>query len=277
MSVKTINSGRETMVGPLHVAQPLPSHELEYADPFVLLHHAGPQEFEAGKQSHRIAPHPHRGFSPVTLVYQGEVYHRDSLGNHGVVGAKEAQWISSGRGLLHSEGPSESLTTHGGTLELVQLWVNTPRKNKMDEPWYVDITAEVMPKILEHGVELLLVAGSYGQHAGVVSSYSPMQIMMAFFDAESVLQWQAPYQSSLIYVLGGTVEIDGAMVHAKSLATVTEANTIVAQTSARLLLLSGEPLNEPIATGGPFVMNTRVEIFQAFQDAQSGSFGALHE
>ncbi len=144
-SVKIITDSQMTSVGPLSVAQPLPAPTLRGADPFILLHHAGPQVFEAGTEAHRIEPHPHRGFEPVTFVYKGAVLHKDTMGNEGSISAGEVQWITSGSGILHSEGPTEELQQSGGELELIQLWVNLPAAKKMMAPAYQELHADHIP------------------------------------------------------------------------------------------------------------------------------------
>lgn len=278
-NVSAVYSSDAVRVGPLHVAQPLPNEILQYADPFVLLHHAGPQHFEANKETHRISPHPHRGFSPVTFVYQGEIHHKDSLGNEGFIGPGEVQWMNSGKGLLHSEGPSAEFLKTGGTLELVQLWVNTPRVHKMDAPQYIEASAATIPLIEQDGVQIRVVAGSVENVRGPVEPFSPLTALMVHMHAERNYHWITDEITALVYVLGGTIKIGDTVVEEKHLAVLGSGAhvEIASTTSSRLLLLSGQPINEPIATGGPFVMNTRLEVFQAFQDAQSGMFGELRD
>ena len=185
--VRIITHSLMTGVGPLRVAQPLPVHALRNVDPFILLHHAGPQAFEAGGAVHRIDPHPHRGFEPVTFVFKGSVLHRDSLGNEGTIHGGEVQWITSGSGIIHSEGPTAELQQAGGELELIQLWVNLPADKKMMTPMYQELRREQMARVtvLDGALDLELVSGSYMGHVGPATTQSPVLTAMGHFRAAS--------------------------------------------------------------------------------------------
>jgi redox-sensitive bicupin YhaK (pirin superfamily) len=275
--VISVGSPLHTSVGPLRVAQPLPTHDIDYLDPFVLLHHAGPQAVVAGADEHRIDPHPHRGFAPVTFVYDGAVLHRDSLGNESIVRAEGVQWINAAKGIVHSEGPAAELRRDGGNLELIQLWVNVPRATKMIEPSYQELTPDRIPLVEHSGVRLRVVSGSACGVVGPAVTQSPVTSVMAWLEPGASVQWNVADPTAAVYILGGTVLIGGRAITTGYLAVLGEGSqvTIEATETSRLLLLSGQPLNEPVATGGPFVMNTKQEVYQAFMDYQNGHMGVL--
>jgi quercetin 2,3-dioxygenase len=266
-----------TSVGPLSVAQPLPGHEVDYLDPFVLLHHAGPQDVIAGAEEHRIEPHPHRGFAPVTFVFEGAVLHRDSLGNESIVRSGEVQWINAARGIVHSEGPAPELGRDGGRLELIQLWVNVPQSTKMIEPSYQELSSDRLPEVSLDGVRLRIVSGTAFGVTGPAITQSPVTSVMAWMEQGSSVTWNVDDPTAAVYVLGGSVLIGGQGTTVGHLAVLGEGTevTITAEENSRLLLLAGKPLQEPIVTGGPFVMNTRLEVYQAFMDYQNGLMGTL--
>lgn len=285
--VTRISTSLMTSVGPLSVAQPLPSDTVNYADPFVLLHHAGPQTIVAGAEEHRIDPHPHRGFAPVTFVYRGAVLHRDSLGNESIVGPGEVQWINAASGIVHSEGPAPDLRKTGGALELIQLWVNLPAAHKMDPPSYQELSSPLIPVVRHQGVTLRVVAGTLEAEAGPAVTQSPVTAIMAELETESSYQWADDDETALVYVLGGTIRVDDTTVRSRELA-ILGPGTVVSIAAVEgsgtnssepisLLLLAGQPLREPLATGGPFVMNTRLEIYNAFMDFQEGKMGTLQD
>jgi len=283
-SIRLVTSSLHTGVGPLRVAQPLPTHALRNADPFILLHHAGPQQFEAGGQAQRIDPHPHRGFEPVTFVFQGSVLHRDSLGNAGTIGADEVQWITSGSGILHSEGPTADLMERGGELELIQLWVNLPASKKMMQPGYQELRRDDIPVVpMPNGhITLRVVAGTYGTVSGPAVTQTPITAIMARMRAggKEVLM-DLRERRLLIYVLGGSVRLSGDHVVAKQQLAIChdgfgELDIEVLEDGA-MLIMAGEPIGEPIATYGPFVMNTDEELREAVRDFSAGTFGVLED
>ncbi len=166
-----------TRVGPFHVLQPLPASSISHIGPFVLLHH-GTSELPP-KSAHRISPHPHRGFSPVSLIFQGEILHKDSAGNEGIVGPGGAQWLDAGSGVVHSEGPSEDFALKGGLIELIQLWINVPAIHKMEPPAYYNFSAADFPIVRG----LKLVAGSVDVHSGPAKTHSPLLILFGYLQA----------------------------------------------------------------------------------------------
>lgn len=280
--IRIITKSLMTGVGPLRVAQPLPVHALRNVDPFILLHHAGPQTFEAGGAVHRIDPHPHRGFEPVTFVFKGSVLHRDSLGNEGTIQAGEVQWITSGSGIIHSEGPTADVQQTGGELELIQLWVNLPAARKMMTPAYQELHRNDIPRLslLEGALDLYLVSGTYQGQTGPATTQSPVLTAMGHFRAADARPLPVPdFEQVAIYVLNGALRINGEHVVERHSLAVFESYgdfiEIEPLADGSMLLLAGEPLHEPIAMYGPFVMNTEEELHQALHDYSIGMFGEL--
>jgi redox-sensitive bicupin YhaK (pirin superfamily) len=269
----------EFQMGPMKVKQPLPANKLEQVSPFILLHHAGPDHHEAGKGRTRLNPHPHRGFEPVTFLFSGKLHHKDSLGNEGFLQGGDVQWMTAGSGVIHSEGPSEQFSKEGGDMELIQLWVNLPGEHKMTTPKYQDIKKETIPLINEGGFELSLVSGEYKELKGPASTFTPITAMMISFEEGAKTEIELPSSyNSLLYILEGTVLSNGLEVKARNMAVYDhegETITIEAQSKGKALLLSGEPINEPMSTYGPFVMNYPEEIKQAIMDYEMGKMGIL--
>lgn len=266
-------------VGPFHVKQSLPADGLDGVDPFLLIHHAGPSVHKQGEIKARLSPHPHRGFEPVTFLFSGKLHHKDSTGSEGFLESGDVQWMTSGSGIIHSEGPSEAFAAEGGTMELIQLWVNLPREHKMVKPKYQDIKKEQIPVITEGGFQIKLVAGEYNNVKGPVSTFSPILAMMVHFeeDADTSIEIPESY-NALVYVLDGEIKTNGTTLKALNLGVFKkDGNAIKLQTisGGKLLLLSGEPINEPVASHGPFVMNYPGEIRQAMLDYQTGKMGML--
>ena len=266
-------------VGPFQVKQTLPTDNLQQVDPFLLIHHAGPSEHKAGELKARLSPHPHRGFEPVTFVLNGKIHHKDSAGNEGFLQAGDVQWMTSGKGIIHSEGPSDAFAKEGGTMEIIQLWVNLPREHKMTEPKYQDIKKEQIPFINKDGFEINIVAGNYNGVNGPASTFSPIMAMMITFKegARTTIDIPETY-NALIYVLQGTIETNGTILEDLTLGVSHNDGDQIALHGIRdgqILLLAGEPINEPIASQGPFVMNYPGEIRQAMLDYQSGKMAVL--
>ncbi|HEX2533734.1 MAG TPA: pirin family protein [Chitinophagaceae bacterium] len=280
-TVRQKSGGEALKVGPLSVRQPLPAAGLEDTSPFLLLHHAGPQLFTAGQQAQRLSPHPHRGFEPVTFLFSGGLHHRDSLGNEGYLEAGDVQWMTAGRGIIHSEGPSEALQQQGGVLELVQLWVNLPRAHKGAAPAYQDIKADSIPAIelAEGMVTVRVVAGTVLDQTGPARTFTPLTAMTVRFEAGA--RWQLPVpaeHTALAYLLNGELETGGTKVNPQELVLYAAAGdtlTFESTTAGRLLLLTGLPIREPVVSYGPFVLNYPGEIKQAVLDYETGKMGAL--
>lgn len=273
--------GQQIQIGSLKVRQPLPASGLDQVSPFILLHHAGPTVHAAGEAKSRLSPHPHRGFEPVTFLFSGKLHHKDSLGNEGFLTSGDVQWMTAGSGILHSEGPSEDFAKEGGTFELIQLWVNLPRDNKMTPPKYQDIKKESIPVIKQDNdkVEIKLVAGNYKNKIGPASTFTNIIAMMIAFEDDASTTFDIPKEmNALLYVLDGEVTTGDEEVSKYNLVQYDNSFDTIdfsSKTKGKALLLAGTPINEPISTYGPFVMNYPGEIKQAILDYENGKMGSL--
>ena len=249
--------------------------------PFLLLDYAGPQRFEPATTRRGVGVHPHRGFETVTIVYEGEVEHRDSTGSGGVIGPGDVQWMTAASGILHEEFHSEAFTHHGGQLEMVQLWVNLPARDKMNRPGYQSLLDAQIPSIpLPDGTgQVRVIAGEFDGHKGPASTHTPINLwdIRLAQGASCTLRLPSGHTSAVV-VLRGAVQVGGQPLHQAQMAHLDRSGDeleLKADTDAVLLLLGGEPIDEPIAGHGPFVMNTQAEIHQAFEDLESGRFGHI--
>lgn len=250
--------------------------------PFLLLDYAGPARFEPTEQPRGVSVHPHRGFETVTIVYEGEVEHQDSTGAGGLIGPGDVQWMTAASGILHKEYHSETFTRQGGTLEMVQLWVNLPARDKMGAPGYQTLLNADIPRIAlpDRAGELRVIAGSFDGKRGPAHTHSPIDVWdMQLAQGATARLPLTPGHTALLVVRHGTVLVNGEQVLRESqvahLAREGSELEIEANADAKLLFLGGEPLAEPIVGHGPFVMNTEAEIAQAFVDFQSGRFGQM--
>lgn len=251
--------------------------------PFLLLDYAGPAEFAPADEPRGVGGHPHRGFETVTIVYDGEVDHRDSTGNGGSIGPGDVQWMTAGAGILHEEFHSPQFTQTGGTMEMVQLWVNLPAAHKMTTPGYQAIKAADIPtvELADDGV-LRVIAGEFDGVAGPARTFSPMNVWDVQLKPGAVSHFEVPEGwSCAVVVLHGTVMINDEEIAREAQLAVLDRDahkvSVEANNDAAFLVLSGEPIDEPIVGHGPFVMNSSEEISQAIKDFQSGRFGVLEE
>lgn len=249
--------------------------------PFLLLDYAAPTQFEPTTQQRGVGQHPHRGFETVTIVYSGEVEHRDSTGRGGVIGPGDVQWMTAGSGILHEEFHSHAFAQRGGTFEVAQLWVNLPAKDKMTAPGYQAIGDAQIPDVAlpEQAGQVRVIAGHYDNLTGPARTFSPMNVWDLRLSAGATVQLPQPDGWTVqLVVLSGTVTANGTRLDGKQMATLSSTGTditITADRSAKLLLLAGEPINEPVVGYGPFVMNTQQEIMQAVADFNGGRFGKM--
>ncbi len=251
--------------------------------PFLLLDYASPFDFPSNSGYRRgVGQHPHRGFETVTIVYAGEVEHRDSTGRGGVIGPGDVQWMTAGSGILHEEFHSERYSREGGPFEVVQLWVNLPARDKMVAPGYqgiLDADIPVLP-LPEGAGQVRVIAGDYAGKAGPARTFTPMNVLDVRLAAGKAVELPQPEGwSTLLVVLAGTVELNGSeVVRAAEMATLSTAGSevrIEANADAKFLLLSGEPIDEPVVGHGPFVMNTQAQIAEAIRDFNAGKFGSM--
>lgn len=250
--------------------------------PFLLLDRAGPAEFAPTSEPRGVGQHPHRGFETVTIVYAGEVAHRDSTGQGGVIGPGDVQWMTAASGILHEEFHAPSFSREGGTLDMVQLWVNLPAKDKMSSPGYQAILSASIPSVsLPEGAgSLRIIAGDYAGHAGPARTFSSMQVWDLRLNAGASVELPAADGwNTAVVVLHGTVQVNGQTIAREAqmvlLGSEGSGLKLDANGDAVLLFLSGEPIDEPIVGHGPFVMNTQAEIVQAIDDFNSGHFGEI--
>lgn len=250
--------------------------------PFLLLDHAAPTKFRSASGRRGVGQHPHRGFETVTIVYQGEVEHRDSTGSGGVIGPGDVQWMTAASGILHEEFHSKDFARKGGTIEMVQLWVNLPAKDKMAAPGYQTLLNKDIPVVplADNAGQVRVIAGNYGGHAGPAHTFSPINVwdMKLHAGHTTTLQVQEGHTLAVV-MLHGAILVNGEQIVRETqmvlLDRAGDSITIEANNDVSLLVLSGEPIDEPIVGYGPFVMNSEAEIQQAFRDFNSGQFGAM--
>ena len=250
--------------------------------PFLLLDYAGPAAFAASTRPRGVGQHPHRGFETVTIVYQGEVEHRDSTGSGGVIGPGDVQWMTAASGILHQEFHSHAFTREGGTLEMVQLWVNLPAKDKMSSAGYQSILDKDIPVVtLPDGAGTVrVIAGAFGEARGPARTFTPIDVWDARLHRDKTMRFDARAGHTLaLVVLHGTVLVNGSQVAREAQMVLFDREpgevSVEANSDATLLLLGGEPIDEPVVGYGPFVMNSQAEIARAIQDFQSGRFGSM--
>lgn len=254
----------------------------EHLSPFLLLDYAGPARFEPTDRPRGVGEHPHRGFETVTIVYEGEVEHRDSTGSGGRIGPGDVQWMTAASGILHEERHSDAFTHTGGTLEMVQLWVNLPARDKMTAPGYQTLLNQQIPAVrLPDGAGTVrVIAGNYLEHWGAAQTFTPMDVWDVRLNQGHSARFDVPEGRTLaLAVLHGNIKVNGTQAaHEAQLVMLGRDGsgvTLEATADTTLLLLSGEPIDEPVAAYGPFVMNTAEEIRQAVGDFNSGRFGRI--
>lgn len=254
----------------------------ELISPFLLLDYAGPYYFPPSQKRLGVGSHPHRGFETVTIVYEGEVEHRDSAGAGGVIQNGDVQWMTAGSGLVHEEWHGKNFAKTGGMFEMVQLWVNLPKKDKMTNPRYQEITQKNIPQIeLPHKAGTLsVIAGQYLTTAGAAKTFSPINLWNIKVHSGTKTELQVPDgHTALLLVIKGKINISDthniAPAEIAILDTLGDKIIFTALEESTLLFLGGQPLKEPVVGYGPFVMNTQEEIVQAIKDYQEGEMGMI--
>jgi len=283
-TIKKVGRSDLVNMGPIRLHQPLPTKAIENIDPFILLHHYGPYEINVHNNPFDLGPHPHRGFEPITFLIQGEQLHRDSLGNESIVKPGDVQWTTSGRGIIHSEGPTEAFVEKGGTLEGIQLWLNLPAAKKMMQPKYQHVSSEKFNIITsEDGkVTLKVIAGNFNAVKGKITTQTPVNTYMIDMEIGGVIKIPMnTLHQSMLYLLNGDVLVNNEVQLIKDKNQLIEFNndgneiSITSKIKSKLLFLSGSPLNEKVANYGPYVMNTQTELLEAMRDYQQGKMGFL--
>lgn len=255
---------------------------LERFTPFILMDYNAPVEFPPSDIPRGVGPHPHRGFETVTFAFEGAVEHHDNKGNHGIIYPGDVQWMTAGAGIMHKEYHEKEFSKTGGVFHMIQLWVNLPMKDKMTAPRYQAITHDDMGKALlpdEQG-KVTVVAGMFNKTKGPAKTFSPMNIYIIDLINNSKVTLEEPGNFNMgILILDGEIKVNGESRKTKDFVLFKNEDGVVnieaESENAKIFVLSGEPINEPIAAGGPFVMNTVEELGQANEDFNFGKFGTF--
>ena len=282
ISVPQVVTSQDIMMGDINLKQPLPVRHLQNADPFLLLHHVGPLFQNPHEKSVLdIGGHPHRGFEPITFIFKGQVHHRDSRGHDSIIEEGGVQWMTAGMGIVHSESAPKSFVEEGGELELIQLWVNLPSSLKMNQPRYQGFQKQEIPALtMDKGkVVLNVISGKYFDTNGPVESITGIQSCTIQMENQSTVEIALNEEyRTLIYQLNGKSRVNRVLSNGYDLSVLpmgSDTVKIEADTDSLFLMVSGLPINEPIAQHGPFVMNTQTEILEAMRDYQMGKMGVL--
>jgi quercetin 2,3-dioxygenase len=250
--------------------------------PFLLLDYAAPYKFAPGNERRGVGAHPHKGFETVTVAYQGELEHRDSSGGGGEIGAGDVQWMTAGSGIVHEEFHSQDFTHKGGPFQMAQLWVNLRAKDKSAKPGYQTLLKAQIPNVElpQDAGSVRVIAGEYGGRKGPAKTFTPINLWDVSLRAGKSMELPLPDgHTSTFLVLSGEVLANGESKAGEGdlaiFARAGDSITVKAETDAKLLLMDGEPIAEPIVGHGPFVMNSRAEIQQAFEEYQLGRMGEL--
>lgn len=266
-------------IGDLTTRRPLPGPDIEQLDPFLFLNHHGPQTYPPGNQGLPFGPHPHRGFETITFILQGNLSHLDSGGHESIIGAGGVQWMTAGSGLVHAELSPESFKREGGPLEILQLWLNLPSRLKMTAPAYTGLQRESITVINQDNAEIQLISGDYAGKEGPIRSLTQTCMMVVTLQAGANVRLPAPRSRNVfLYVVNGSAEVAGVVLEQHHLIALSgDADEVVIDSAQGSTLLYGhaEPLNEPVVSYGPFVMNTQEEIQQAMADYRAGKFGQV--
>ena len=257
------------------VRRPFPTSSLSYVDPFLLFDHMGPVDFAPGEGT-GTPWHPHRGFETVTYLLEGDLEHRDSMGNHGYLHNGDTQWMTAGSGVLHKEGPSVASQQSGGRTHGLQLWVNLPAELKMTAPAYQDLRADENAIGSRPGATVRVIAGELFGLTGPGRTRTPISYAHVTLDGEAVVSTPLPHDHAVIaYALTGGFRVGDTQVDEGVLAIIEGADLTITGVASQseIIVLTGEPIGEPVARYGPFVMNTDAEVRQAFIDFDHGRFG----
>jgi redox-sensitive bicupin YhaK (pirin superfamily) len=280
-TIKAIHPAIREDIADLHTYRAMPTPHLQHIDPFLFLNHHGWQSYPRNNNGLPFGPHPHRGFETVTFILEGDIAHRDSGGHESVIGAQGVQWMTAGRGLIHSETSSDIFMEEGGPMEILQLWVNLPARLKMTAPNYVGLQGDEIPVYAVGGTSddrasVQLISGEWNGHRGPITPLVDITTMKLDLRNGAVFSVDIPVDHNIFfYVVRGTLEVNGRAVEKRNTVEFSgdgERLDLVAAGDAVVLLCHARPFGEPIVSYGPFVMNTREEIQQAIGDYQAGRF-----
>jgi len=279
-TIKRIHPATYRPIDDLISYTPLPSPSLPHCDPFLALNHYGPQRYIAENNGLPFGPHPLRGTEVVTAILEGDILHIDSSGNNNLIKAGGIQWITAGRGIIHSEESSEEFKEKGGYLEILQLWINLPAKYKMVGPRYFGLQNHQIPSIeLNDLVKINLISGSWDHKTGPIESYSGTVMTLILLAAGGHLNINIPKEHNIIfYVVRGSMKVNDRQVNKMNLVEFEsdhELLQISSDQSCLFLFAHAPPIKEPMVTNGPFVMNSEKEIHQAYRDYYRGKMGQL--
>ncbi|MEO2061744.1 MAG: pirin family protein [Christiangramia sp.] len=279
-NIKKLHKAEYRPIDDLETYSPLPSRNLQMIDPFIFLNHHGPQVYGPNNNGLPFGPHPHRGMETVTFIIDGDIAHKDSGGHESVIDKGGVQWMTAGSGLIHAEISSDKFKKEGGPLEILQLWVNLPKRLKMSEPQYKGLQKDQISvwENEDKTVKSQVVSGSFKGIRGSFDTPTSVNLSTIYFDANSTLSLEIPKEENIFfYVIRGKLtvnEIEVPALHLADFSKNDEVLEISADEESILLLGHAEPFNEKVVFGGPFVMNSEEEIQQAYQDFRSGKMGS---
>ena len=282
-SIKKIHKAEYRPIDDLATYSPMPTKSLSQIDPFLFLNHHGPQQYPKNNNGLPFGPHPHRGMETVTFILEGDIAHKDSDGHESVINSGGVQWMTAGRGLIHAETSSKEFKKNGGPMEILQLWINLPKKLKMTEPKYSGLQKDKIPTVeLNNGLTRLnLVRGNLNGINGAFDTLTDIFLCTVEAKAKTVCELPAPVDNNvLFYVIRGNIKVNDISMEAMHLVEFNnDGSSISFETETDTILLYGyaKPFNEPVIAYGPFVMNTEGEIEQAYKDYQNGKFGKWKE
>lgn len=267
-------------MGDLVTWRVLPVRGVDYIDPFLFLNHHGPQQYRQGNRGLPFGPHPHRGIETVTFILDGDIVHEDNSGHKSTITAGGVQWMTAGRGLIHSENSSQQFKEQGGPLEILQLWINLPAKHKMTEPWYKGFQKDALPTTTAPDGKTIveIIAGAYGDTRGAVQSVSGVNLYLLRMENGGTAKFNVPESHNIFfYLIKGAVTVNEKEISGKQLVRfANEGKTVEMNAADASVIIFGhaQPFNEPVVASGPFVMNTEEQIDQAYEDYHAGRFGS---
>lgn len=270
-------------IGNLVTYRALPTREVEYIDPFLLLNHHGPQTYEPNNSGLPFGPHPHRGFETLTFILEGDIMHQDTGGGQSVIEKGGVQWMTAGSGLIHAEISSDKFKREGGPLEILQLWFNLPAKYKMVKPNYIGLQQDEIPIVTEDEgkVRINVISGKWGDVQGPIDSLGGIDMNSIELKKSGTFTTAIPAERNIFfYVVRGQVKLNGkpiSKLHLVELENEGDEIKVEALEDAYILLGHAKPFNEPVVSHGPFVMNSEQEIQEAFRDYQQGKMGSWNE
>jgi len=277
-SIKKLHHAIDEPMHGLSTYRAFPNNGIKYIDPFILLNHHGPQEFPPNNRGLPFGPHPHRGFETLTFILQGDVMHSDSGGGKSIIRSGGIQWMTAGKGIIHSENASEEFKKDGGIEEILQLWINLPAKFKMTPPKYIGLQKEEIPKLKldDDKVIVNLISGKWDNQKGPIDSLTDVITSFIELKQRGVLNLKVDKERNiLLYVVDGKIKVNNTIAEKLILVEFNnndEEINIEALEDSTIIFCHGKPFNEPVVSYGPFVMNTEVEIKQAMLDYQTGKF-----